>query len=66
MLLAGGTFDGRFSAAGARKAALLMTVYGVASSDLGQALRMALVASLAVLALAQAMAVRSLRQERSG
>jgi MFS family permease len=48
-------------------AALLMTVYGIASSDPGRtpgdALQLALVASLLVLALAMAAAVRSLRQE---
>jgi len=46
-------------------AALLMTVYGVAAaSSPGRGLQAALLASLAVLAVAMVMAVRSLRQER--
>ncbi|WP_246354938.1 MFS transporter [Nocardioides ungokensis] len=46
-------------------AALLMTVYGVAAaSSPGRGLEAALLASLAVLAVAMVMAVRSLRQER--
>ena len=46
-------------------AALLMTVYGLAlSSSPGRALQAALLTSLGVLAVAMAMAVRSLRQER--
>lgn len=48
-------------------AALLMTVYGIASADPGRALQLTLLVSLAVLALAMAAAVRSLRREgRSG
>jgi hypothetical protein len=47
-------------------AALLMTVYGVVSSAPGDALQLALLTSLAVLALAMVAAVRSLRQEGQG
>ncbi len=47
-------------------AALLMTVYGLApSASPGRALQAALLTSLGVLAVAMAMAVRSLHQERS-
>lgn len=45
-------------------AALLMTVYGLTTASPGRALQAALLTSLAVLAVAMAVAVRSLRQER--